>query len=552
MKQSAAIEPSANPPARRMAAHRFLTHRHEPINHHPGNSDEMNTKTLLALSLSLIIPSAYSAPTNNPTPGTIGVTVDPSGNLLQPPNFFTQNAASLAVAASSIPATNTANNLWPGSNNFAGQVIATNTASNVISGTLSGAFSGNGAGATNLNAASLASGTIPNGVFPATLPAASGANLTTLPAASLTGQVAIANGGSGANALAGGSGARKVFGGSQNLPSDNSVIPTIANFASLTGDFIGQMATSRYQLAWWDGANWRGTIDFVDSIICWSTNQEAGIFVVSNGVDNVISLQNNQANHFSATRFKDRLGNEVGAIGYGNDACTIYRTNLYYESFGTTFPIWFSGSGYIMGGMEGVTGDFVWWNQPTGAATNNYASLQQLFRIHRANGAVTINSNLTVNGSASIGNGGLSVASSITFGAQGGVKTYGIGSGFVDFMDGGGVDVAGACSQGLALNSGGITATLVSKSSSYALTTADSTVLVTATGQTMTLPTAVGNMFKTAGRIYTIKLTASGSCTIATTSSQTIDGSSTYSLSAQNRYVTVQSDGSNWQIIGNN
>lgn len=74
------------------------------------------------------------------------------------------------------------------------------------------------------------------------------------------------------------------------------------------------------------------------------------------------------------------------------------------------------------------------------------------------------------------------------------------------------------------------------------------TVKVTATGQTITLPTAVG----CTGRVYTIKLTASGSGTVATTSSQTIDASTTYSLSAQYKYVTVQSDGANWMIIANN
>jgi hypothetical protein len=71
---------------------------------------------------------------------------------------------------------------------------------------------------------------------------------------------------------------------------------------------------------------------------------------------------------------------------------------------------------------------------------------------------------------------------------------------------------------------------------------------VTATGQTITLPTAVGIQ----GRIYTIKLTAVGTGTVATTSSQTIDGITTYSLLAQYKYVTVQSNNANWNIIGNN
>lgn len=75
-----------------------------------------------------------------------------------------------------------------------------------------------------------------------------------------------------------------------------------------------------------------------------------------------------------------------------------------------------------------------------------------------------------------------------------------------------------------------------------------SIVEVTATGQTITLPTAVS----VAGRTYTIKLTASGSCTVATTSSQTIDGSTTYSLASQYKYVTVTSNNGNWIVIANN
>lgn len=94
----------------------------------------------------------------------------------------------------------------------------------------------------------------------------------------------------------------------------------------------------------------------------------------------------------------------------------------------------------------------------------------------------------------------------------------------------------------------GIQTAYVAKSGSYTLTAYDNKIEVTATGQTMTLPTAVG----VTGQEYTIKLTASGSCTVATTSSQTIDGSTTYSLVSQYKYVTVQSNGANWIVIANN
>ena len=90
--------------------------------------------------------------------------------------------------------------------------------------------------------------------------------------------------------------------------------------------------------------------------------------------------------------------------------------------------------------------------------------------------------------------------------------------------------------------------TVTTTNSSLTLGIANHVLIVTATGQTITLPTAVG----IEGRVYTIKLTASGSATIATTSSQTVDGSTTYSLASQYKYCTVISNGANWNVIANN
>jgi hypothetical protein len=84
------------------------------------------------------------------------------------------------------------------------------------------------------------------------------------------------------------------------------------------------------------------------------------------------------------------------------------------------------------------------------------------------------------------------------------------------------------------------------------LTPADSTIFANAGAGafTITLPSATA----IAGRIYTIKKVDNGSnaVTIGTTSSQTIDSAATYVLLAANKYITVQSDGTNWYIIGNN
>lgn len=99
------------------------------------------------------------------------------------------------------------------------------------------------------------------------------------------------------------------------------------------------------------------------------------------------------------------------------------------------------------------------------------------------------------------------------------------------------------------MSTSGVYATITTKTANYTLTTTDFTVLGNAAGGaiTLTLPTAVG----VSGQIYTIKKSDSSAnvVTIATTSAQTIDGQSSYSLSLQYAGVQVQSNNSNWVII---
>ena len=72
----------------------------------------------------------------------------------------------------------------------------------------------------------------------------------------------------------------------------------------------------------------------------------------------------------------------------------------------------------------------------------------------------------------------------------------------------------------------------------------NSLVEVTSGSPTLTLPTAVGIV----GYFFTIKNTGSGTVTLATTSSQTIDGASTQSIS-QYTALQVVSNGTNWLLI---
>lgn len=61
---------------------------------------------------------------------------------------------------------------------------------------------------------------------------------------------------------------------------------------------------------------------------------------------------------------------------------------------------------------------------------------------------------------------------------------------------------------------------------------------------TLTLPTAVGNT-----SFYTVKNVGAGVVTVATTSSQTIDGSQPITLPVANTALDIVSDGANWSII---
>lgn len=102
----------------------------------------------------------------------------------------------------------------------------------------------------------------------------------------------------------------------------------------------------------------------------------------------------------------------------------------------------------------------------------------------------------------------------------------------------------------LAVGAIGQDSVTASKTTTYAITTSDDMIPVdgTSAGFTVTLPTAVG----VSGRRYTIKrvdLTLANIVTIATTSSQTIDGSTTRKLSTQYESIQVESDGANWHII---
>jgi hypothetical protein len=98
----------------------------------------------------------------------------------------------------------------------------------------------------------------------------------------------------------------------------------------------------------------------------------------------------------------------------------------------------------------------------------------------------------------------------------------------------------------------GLEAEIITRTSDYTVTETDHTILVDATSGnvTITLRTAVGSK-----QLYNIKRidNSGNTVTVATTSSQNIDGSTTYTgLSSQYKYVQVQANGAAYFIISNN
>lgn len=99
------------------------------------------------------------------------------------------------------------------------------------------------------------------------------------------------------------------------------------------------------------------------------------------------------------------------------------------------------------------------------------------------------------------------------------------------------------------IGTGGFSCNLVTKTAAYTATANYCVILADATSGavTITLPTAVGRK----GQEYSIKKidSSANAVTVATTSSQTIDGSTTKSLATQYSKTSVVSDGANWFIL---
>lgn len=129
------------------------------------------------------------------------------------------------------------------------------------------------------------------------------------------------------------------------------------------------------------------------------------------------------------------------------------------------------------------------------------------------------------------------------------------GAGTLQLMKSGGTVAAGGAlavaSSGvfgdtLSATNGFLRQTRTSPAASVVVGLTDSIIYLSGSGQSATLPDAAAVK---SGWTVTMKQTGSGAAMINTASSQTIDGATSYLLSAQWKAVTLASDGANWFVI---
>lgn len=290
------------------------------------------------------------------------------------------------------------------------------------------------------------------------------------------------------------------------------------------------------------------TNDAAPSTLTSFTNKHVVIGPSGNGLALSYSTTNNRA-YLSAVS----PGLAWRSFGFqGNDI------NFYYQ--GSSTPTWSvdgNGAHSNIGSINnGLRNTFI--NTNTGinafsevAIGQSATATDQLRIITLSSGYNTVQNYVQDGATIEAGStlsGGLSIASTHA-------------SGVMRFYTGGTTERARFDANGrLGINTTAVNSTMhvngsfatayTSTATSLTLDVSHNTVNVTATGQTITLPTSVG----ISGREYVLINSSSGNITVATTSSQLIGNfttATTYTL-ASDKSVTLISDGSNWKIKTSN
>lgn len=144
--------------------------------------------------------------------------------------------------------------------------------------------------------------------------------------------------------------------------------------STLGGNAAGQEAIAGDNLTWRRDRQFGRTAIFETNV-----GTPDALFVRgTNGQDNVITIQNMYVKGYSAMRYLDMLGNEVGANGWGNSNAAFYVKNNFLEDLGNNSGYYFASTGHLNGGLQKATGAFVWYD---GTAGTNDATANIVFRV---------------------------------------------------------------------------------------------------------------------------------------------------------------------------
>lgn len=168
----------------------------------------------------------------------------------------------------------------------------------------------------------------------------------------------------------------------------------------------------------------------------------------------------------------------------------------------------------------------------------NQTSSQSIFIGQDSRASVAGNTNEIVIGHTAVGQG----SNTAIIGNSSITKTFLRGSVMVNTTTDNGVDklqVSGSI-QGT-----GFDQAYLARTTAYTATDTDYLIDCTTGTFTVTLPASSGRT----GRILIIKNSGTGTITVDGNASETIDGATTYSLSAQWATIQIMCDGSNWKII---
>lgn len=164
------------------------------------------------------------------------------------------------------------------------------------------------------------------------------------------------------------------------------------------------------------------------------------------------------------------------------------------------------------------------------------------------NGALLTLSTSGVNSSSTITTYGQTILNSRSGTASTNVCLYVAASGATNnyglIVDGGSVGINATTPNSTLQITGSVSYSYIAKTAIYTIGANDHVINCTANTFTVTLPTAVG----ITGRVYIIKNSGAGTITLATTSSQNIDASTTQSITAGN-VIRVVSTNAGWIMI---